>query len=476
MSHSMRLRVGFWVFVLGALAWKCSELVLPPHGEHAWRDADGLGVAWGFLHDGASLWLPRVVERGARAGVVGMEWPVVNWLSAASQRLLGESWLAARLPVWLSVVLLGLGQVRLGRAVLGSELASRIAGVCLVWQPLVLVFSRKLMPDVPMLAALAWGLAWSLEGLQARAWRPAIQGGLALALAAVLKPTCATGGVLLLAWALQHRSEKPWLKVAVIAALPAAAAGAWFAHARALDDAYGLPLFRLHHDWLEWVPLLATTSFLSVAFGRVLHLYLLWPTVIAMALRARVALGVLRGNLPLAAWLAGALLGVVAMGSHLGQHSYYALPCLPPLCLWIGSFVEEAMRSWKRPDVAVAAFLVVFVCTAAVRTLPRFPEMDADQPALEQAMAKVPERGLVVATDERTPVVSLVRLHRVGWGLPAAALTREKLAQLRDEGAAYVVESEPGGWLSDEARAWLGAPIQASPQVRVYVFPERATR
>jgi hypothetical protein len=28
-----------------ALAWRIGELTLPPHLEHAWRDADGLGVA-----------------------------------------------------------------------------------------------------------------------------------------------------------------------------------------------------------------------------------------------------------------------------------------------------------------------------------------------------------------------------------------------------------------------------------------------
>jgi 4-amino-4-deoxy-L-arabinose transferase-like glycosyltransferase len=473
MSPNLRLRVGFWVAVACALAWKCGELWLPPHGEHAWRDADGLGVAWGFLHDGATLWLPKVVERGAQPGVVGMEWPLVNGLSAAFQAVLGESWWAARLPVWLSAALLGLGQVRLGRAVLGSELGARLAGVCLVWQPLVLVFSRKLMPDVPMLAALVWGLAWSLEGLQSRAWRPTVLGGLALAVAAVLKPTSATGGVLLVAWAVQHRSERPWARLALIAAVPAAAAGAWYAHARALDVAYGLPLFRLHHDWLEWLPLLASWSFLSVAFGRVLHLYLLWPTVIAMALRAREALGVLRLRPPLAAWLVASLLGVTAMGSHLFQHSYYALPCLPPLCLWVGGFLEDVSRTWKRRELALAAFLAVFALFGAVRTLPRFPAMDSDQPALEEAMARVPAGGLVVATDAHTPVVSLVRLHRVGWGLPASELTPSKLAQLQDEGATHVVESEQGGWLGDDARAWLGAPIQASAQVRAYALPAR---
>jgi len=58
--------------LLLALAWRVGELALPPHHEHAWRDADGLGVARCFVREGFDLLRPRVMERGATSGIVGM--------------------------------------------------------------------------------------------------------------------------------------------------------------------------------------------------------------------------------------------------------------------------------------------------------------------------------------------------------------------------------------------------------------------
>ena len=64
------------LFAMAAsLFWKLQALALPPHGEHAWRDADGLGVARAFLHESWNLLLPRAAERGSLPGIVGMELP-----------------------------------------------------------------------------------------------------------------------------------------------------------------------------------------------------------------------------------------------------------------------------------------------------------------------------------------------------------------------------------------------------------------
>src|SRR3989449_703493 len=53
------------LFAMAAsLFWKLQALALPPHGEHAWRDADGLGVARAFLHESWNLLLPRSAARG----------------------------------------------------------------------------------------------------------------------------------------------------------------------------------------------------------------------------------------------------------------------------------------------------------------------------------------------------------------------------------------------------------------------------
>jgi hypothetical protein len=95
--------------LLLALAWRIGELALPQHAEHAWRDADGLGIARCFVREGLGLLEPRIVERGAGSGIVGMELPLVNAAGGVLMKLGGvHDWLARRL-CWLALVPFALG-------------------------------------------------------------------------------------------------------------------------------------------------------------------------------------------------------------------------------------------------------------------------------------------------------------------------------------------------------------------------------
>src|ERR1700722_8207583 len=112
---SLGLALG--ITTAAAMVWKVSLLAEPPHGEHAWRDATGIGVARGFLYEGWNLLQPRVAERMNGTGVAGMELPLVPWLSAALMRVFGDSYFVARLPVWLSLIPLAFAALALARRV-----------------------------------------------------------------------------------------------------------------------------------------------------------------------------------------------------------------------------------------------------------------------------------------------------------------------------------------------------------------------
>lgn len=66
-------------------------------------------MARGLLLESSNLLKPRVVQRGELTGIVGMEFPLTNWLGAAEMRLLGDGYFAARLPVWLAILPLAFG-------------------------------------------------------------------------------------------------------------------------------------------------------------------------------------------------------------------------------------------------------------------------------------------------------------------------------------------------------------------------------
>jgi len=114
-----------------------------------------------------------------------------------------------------------------------------------------------------------------------------------------------------------------------------------------------------------------------------------------------------------------------------------------------------------------AIFVVIFAATGIVRALPRFPKLTYDPDRIAAALRLLPT-GLTVTTDERTPVVSLVILHRCGWSLPAKTLDATRLAELRQQGAVLLVESTFGGWLTEAQRSTLPQPLYQDDQLRAY--------
>ena len=466
--------------VLLVMGWRFSVLLLPPHGEHAWRDADGLGVARSFLHDGFDIRYPRVAERGAHSGLVGMEFPLVNWLGALLMKVWGESDGVARLPVWLCVPFLGAGMYALSRRLLESERAAYVAAAFVVLQPLVVVFSHKMMPEVPMVTLVCWGLVFAFDGILGpgpRRGLATLTGASLLALAAVLKPTGIAAAVPITSWflrSLRGRGERsPWRAsawFATVVALPVAAVLVWFRHAQRLDVAGGIPLFHLRQDFLEWTHLIFTWPFFSVVFGRCIHLFFLWPTVLLMAWRWRALGRTLRRNSVLGIWFLVSLGVVVSFGAHNFHHQYYAIPLILPVGALVGAFIAEATAETLWPAALSTVFLGVAALTSLIRTAPLMPPIDFDADRLSRALGKLGPRGLTVATDEHTPVVSLIVLRRIGWCVPARDLTPERIAELHREGAVTLVESSFGGWLPDSTRAALPAPVYADDQVRAYAL------
>ena len=404
-----------------------------------------------------------------------MELPLLNWLGAAAMRVFGEHDWACRALVLLSLVPLAFGYRRLARQILPQPAAADLATAFLLLEPLVLVFSHKFMPEVPMLATLVWGASLALAGIERGRGRDFALAALCLSLAAVLKPT----GVAIAA-PLALRARRRFIELlagdraaafrmarhlSLTALAPLASAALWFSYAHRLEANYGLPLFRLSNDWWEWARLLPDPHFEAVVLGRWFHLYLLIPSCLWIAFEWRVALAILRERAEVSAWLVTGFVVVLLFGRHNLQHSYYALPLLLPISLFLGEFVLRASDKRAHPAAWRTIFVVIFAATGIVRALPRFPKLTYDPARIEAAVRLLPA-GLTVATDERTPVVSLVILHRCGWSLPAKTLDAARLAALRDQGALLLVESTFGGWLTETQRSTLPAPLFRTVTIR----------
>jgi 4-amino-4-deoxy-L-arabinose transferase-like glycosyltransferase len=391
--------------------------------------------------------------------------------------VLGDRYWVLHAVVLACLLPLGLGMRALGRQLLTAPLAADLAAAFLMLEPLVLTFSHKFMPEIPMMAFLVWGAVLAVKGIHGGGWARFIAAGCLLGIAAAMKPTGAAVGLLIAILGVEALREsrgaqriRLTAQLAITAALPLLGAGFWFRYARGLTSKAGAASFKLTHDWWEWSRLLFKSNLAIVLIGRWLHLYLMVPTVAWLIWDWRTAGEVLRSPVAITAWMAGAFALVILYGSHNFQHSYYALPLLLPLCLLLGDFVFRASQRYRRARAIRLGFLAVFAVTAVIRALPRFPPLGYDAGRIEHAMSSIPP-GLAIATDRSTPVVSLIVLRRTGWSVRPDDLTLEAVRRMSAQGARVLIESSFGGWLPNATRAALPPPRYSDDQLRIYDLP-----
>lgn len=133
---------------------------------HSWRQTTGLMVARNFVEVSPNILYPRIDETGGGAGIIGMEFPLLNYLIYLWSLVFGYSHWAGRL-INLTVSSVGIYFFyRIVKRFFSNRVALLAAVVLLssIW----FSFSRKIMPDTFCISLMfigSWfGLSYLLEG------------------------------------------------------------------------------------------------------------------------------------------------------------------------------------------------------------------------------------------------------------------------------------------------------------------------
>ena len=174
-----------FLILLLALAFRLYRIDVPLIDAHSWRQVTNADITRHFSEGVMNPFLPRV-SWGGLNGVVGMEFPLLHYLTAIIWRIAGEQEIIARLVaavfsvtgIWLIYVL-------------GTRLFSRAAGRAAAFlfavSPGLVFFGRSYLSDTPMVtfsiaAVIAWDRYFSQPGT-----RRAAAASLLTALAALVK-------------------------------------------------------------------------------------------------------------------------------------------------------------------------------------------------------------------------------------------------------------------------------------------------
>ncbi len=451
--------------LLTAAAFRLWHLDVPLIDAHSWRQVTNADIARHFAEGSLDLFHPRVSWGGVE-GVVGMEFPLLQWITGALWRLTGESHVTARLvAAGFSVAgvacMYGLGARLFGRA------AGLAAASLMAVSPSVIFFGRSFLSDTPMLTFMV-AAVWAWDAYFERpTWRRAVLAGVLAALAPLVK----LPAILVLApiagvgWC--HRGWRvltdrgAWIALTAAVALTAA----WYWHADRIfletgltqavfrpsgtypaDVAPGVTFVSVSH-WATRARLLSGEAWLQFLDRFwMLHLTTLgaagallgwWQ---ARRHPARVAIDL---------WTLGALaLFLVAIEGQY-WHEFHQLPLLPPLMLYFGVAAAPLFDpEWRRrhvPPVVGPLALAVIGVLAAVQGM-RASGANTHLYRLDNLQQRYVRAGEAVrgATDPAGLVVTVEYLdgganspmllyfaHRQGWSFDVRSITGPEVEFLR---------------------------------------------
>lgn len=136
---------------------------------------------------------------------------------ALCYRLLGE----VELSAWLFPLLCGLGLVVVGQSIPSDRTVGLVAGLLLATTPMLVIYSMRLMGDIPVALACALALKWALAN------RPA-PAGLALGIGFWIKETTGLAALFLFGWMLWGK-PRDWRAIGAFAAAAGVPVAAGFA-------------------------------------------------------------------------------------------------------------------------------------------------------------------------------------------------------------------------------------------------------
>ncbi|HXN40201.1 MAG TPA: glycosyltransferase family 39 protein, partial [Myxococcaceae bacterium] len=355
------------LLLLGAsyLVLHADRIAAPPLGRDGWRESDVLMVGRNFCREDASLFFPRIDQRGDGPGITGMEFPLLNYLEG-QLACAGADQVAAGRVISLAFACAAIASIYLLTRSHRPRSAALLAACAFAFSPLVFYYGASLQPDLPSLSLALLALVFLERSLsrETRWGLYALSAG-AMALAILIKLPAIVFGLPAVVLVLGRRTWRGALRWRYLAYLPIAVLPGffWYWHARHLQEQYGLPYFYLGTDFAQLVADWADPVFYRRIFMEQLFDVYAFPAISVLALAALA----LRGK-RMPGWVLGMAIAALAYffvaGSTAAYHYYYGLPAVPILCILAGAWTEELASRWGPPGewgvtlvlVAILAF------------------------------------------------------------------------------------------------------------------------
>lgn len=431
-------------FAKDARPWIILFLVLRLYGitnpplehSHNWRQVTGTMVARNFVETDNNILYPRTDETNGGTGIIGMEFPLLNYLIYLVSLVFGYTHWYGRL---INLIVSSIGTyyffLILRRFVDDkAALPATIVFLASLW----LSFSRKTMPDTFSLSlgivSLYYGLVYMVDGhlLALLGFLLFFLLGVMSKLPAILMPVFLVIPFLSSTIPLQRKALVALVGLIGLAPVVwwyfvwcphlSATYGNWYNNGRSLHEGItellsdpGKVFSHFYFDALRF------TGFAALLAG----------VALVVIKRQRVPLAILGVALViLPAYM-------IKSGKFFVAHDYYMLPYVPILCVFVGYAISLIPnRLWRN----LALLAIVTEGIASQLQDFRIHPYELYRPGIEQVAKQVcPPNQLVAVNDGPNPQM-LYFSHRKGWTITSDLLTNQGyLKSLYQQGCRYLL-------------------------------------
>ena len=155
-------KVEFWILIFFVI--RLIGITAPPlETGHNWRQVTGLMVARNYLEIDHNILFPRIDNHQGKSGIIGMEFPTLNYTHFIVSKIFGYTHWYGRL---INLLISSIGLVFFNKIIQRFfsqrvALVSTIFLLCSIW----FSFSRKMMPDTYCISLMFVGIYYGIRYL-----------------------------------------------------------------------------------------------------------------------------------------------------------------------------------------------------------------------------------------------------------------------------------------------------------------------
>jgi hypothetical protein len=452
---------------------------------HVWRQTYTQNTINNFYTEDFNILNPRINERGDGDGIYRLEFPLMQWLTAAIYKIFGPRLIFTRIFMFVIGLFAIWGMYKMLRFLSGNEMLALFGAWAFTFSPTFYYYIINPLPDLLALCLTIWGAAMFFKFVRGSSTVSALLCGILLALGALCKLPFILFFILPGIQFLKIIFSKPFDRKALLqmgvclafAILPmiwyAMVIPTWTSNSLStgfLDKQVALSVYftymmqnlvsTLPESLLNYGSLLFFLCGLIIIFVKKLYKHKLF---LHLAIAGLLVLAYFFYELN--------LIGNI--------HDYYLFPFYPLLFILVayGAWQLYSLKSrvWK---ILIVLVLLILPLTAWLRMKDRWdmgsPGFNKDLLTYKEELRNaVPDDALCIAGNDESTCIFFYYINKKGWAFSSDKLRGMNMQQMIDKGASYLYSDSRTFEADTSVAPNLGDLVTEKGSLRVYALKKK---